>query len=432
MRIAILSTAALLFSLVLFSCKKDNPVVPPVEPPVVLKDTVTISVKGVTYRSIELNVQCSMNNSQYSIRLFRTLNSKDTLVAEYLITVRDTTIIDNNNGNGLQLNTEYSYFAVTKDTTGEIKDTSNTVNATTLAATSHNYTWQEFNIGDWQSTLYDVWGTDENDVWAVGIVYIDNKFYGGLHYNGTDWNPDSTFGGYAIYGFASNDIWVVGGGIFHFNGSFWDGIEERYPILNDNAPYTSLWGTSSNDMYFCNQWGKIIHWNGTKAEIIYDTGGYYITDIYGTGPDNIWVCGARSSSNWENLLLHFDGYSWIKDNTLPVQIFQAGGILSFNPRENFIAGNGIFQGYTDNWTHIPANINQSVSCIRGDKSNNIFASGAFSFIIHFNGVDWHIYTELSTPSGGALYGIIPLGNKVFAVGYNENGSAAKIIIGTKN
>ncbi len=419
--------------ILLSSCKKDNPVIPPVEPPPVIKDTLTISIEGTTHRSIELRVQSTTNDSSLKIKLLRIFNSAETQIAKYPILKTDTTIIDDNNGNGLQLNTEYSYYAVTEDTAGQRKDTSNQITVRTLAATSHNYTWQEYNIGNWQSVLYDVWGTDENNVWAVGTIIINDTAYGALKWNGIEWKAVKKNGGsQAVFGFSNTDIWLAGGGIFQFNGNTWVELTERYPVFNDNIPYTSLWGTSSNDMYFGSTRGKIIHWDGTKAEIIYDTGGYYITDIYGTGPDNIWVCGGRTSGNWDNLLLHYDGYTWIEDISLPVPILQAGSILTFNPRENYIVGNRILQGYTDHWTQIPGGLSYGAGCVRGDNSNNIFASGAFGFIIHFNGIDWHIYTELSTPSGGVLHGIFPIGNRVFAVGYNEDHSAAKIIIGTKN
>ena len=65
MKIAVLVLVLLFSSFILLSCKKDNPV----EPPINLKDTVTISVEGVTHRSIELNVKSTMNNYQFSIKL---------------------------------------------------------------------------------------------------------------------------------------------------------------------------------------------------------------------------------------------------------------------------------------------------------------------------------------------------------------------------
>ena len=104
-----------------------------------------------------------------SIRVLRNFNSITSTIAEYPILVKDTTIIDDDNGIGLLLDTTYTYFAVRVDSLGQLKDTSNIVTQKTLAPTSHNYTWQEFTIGDagFSNALYDVWGTDENNVWAL-------------------------------------------------------------------------------------------------------------------------------------------------------------------------------------------------------------------------------------------------------------------------
>ncbi len=258
-------TLGLTITIIFSSCKKDNPVIPPVEPPPVVKDTVTISVEGLTHRSIELRVQSTVNDSSLKVKLFRTFNSADTMAAEYPILVKDTTIIDDNSGEGLQLNTEYTYYAVTVDTAGEIKDTSSIITARTLAPTSHDYTWQEYTIGDF-GILYDVWGTDENNVYAVGDININNEYYGVLHYDGSSWDVVvDTVGGSAIYGFGPEDIWVIGGAVYHYTDNKWVRLDAsvnngHITILDDilfrNNPYTSIWGTSSSNLYLGNQVGK--------------------------------------------------------------------------------------------------------------------------------------------------------------------------------
>ena len=108
-------TLIIFLSLLIASCKKNNPVEPP--PPSAQKDTITISITGVTFRSVELRVETSTNVLNSTIELYRTGDNTDTLVAVYPITVTDTTIIDDRNGNGLTFNTEYSYYAVSRDST---------------------------------------------------------------------------------------------------------------------------------------------------------------------------------------------------------------------------------------------------------------------------------------------------------------------------
>jgi hypothetical protein len=288
------------------SCKDDLPVVPPDIPPdpIILKDTLAVSITDITHRSLTINVSTTQNNPGSVIKLFRSDNSSETLLAEYLIDVKDTSLIDDNNGAGLELNKEYSYYALRIDSLGERKDSSNIVTAATLNATSHEYTWEEFIIGEFQSSLYDVWGTDENNVYAVGTIIINDTAYSVIKWDGNSWKPEKKIGGQnAIYGFSETDIWSVGGGVEHYNGIEWVQIDSKsiggqgFPldsILHHNTPYTSLWGTSSSNMYFGNNKGKIIHWDGKKAKVLYDFG-IYITDINGTSEDNIWITGGGAN-----------------------------------------------------------------------------------------------------------------------------------------
>ena len=285
----------LLLLFVIYSgCKEDPPVVPPIVPPV-LKDSISVTITGTAHRSIEVKITTTAKNLNSVIEVYRQQSTTDTLIAEYPITITDTTITDDNNGNDLQIDTEYSYYAVRKDSLGERKDTSNNAVTKTLAATSFNYTWQEFSLGsgDNSNRLYDVWGTDENNVYAVGGVTINDTVYGILHWNGNQWNPVKKNGGFqAIIGFSATDIWAVGSGVWHFNGSVWEEYTHRDPIIQDNRGFTSVWGTSSNDLYFGSSGGTIVHWNGSKAQVVYtnpsivqvkDMDGYASDFIIGVG-----------------------------------------------------------------------------------------------------------------------------------------------------
>ena len=113
-----------------------------------LKIQLLVSVESFTHRSITIKIQSTANSPQSSIRVLRNFNSITTTIAEYPIQLKDTMIIDDDNGTGLLLDTTYTYFAVRVDSLGQLKDTSNIVSQKTLAPTSHNYTWQEFIIGD--------------------------------------------------------------------------------------------------------------------------------------------------------------------------------------------------------------------------------------------------------------------------------------------
>ena len=53
---------------------------------------------------------------------------------------------------------------------------SNEVSATTMDTTSHNFTWQTFEFGQHSSSvLYDVAIINENNIWAVGEIYMNDS-----------------------------------------------------------------------------------------------------------------------------------------------------------------------------------------------------------------------------------------------------------------
>ncbi|HMU43142.1 MAG TPA: hypothetical protein PKA80_07565, partial [Ignavibacteriaceae bacterium] len=315
---------------------------------------------------------------------------------------------------------------------GEEKDTSNIVTQKTLAPTSHDYTWQEYTFGDagYPNTLYDVWGTDENNVWVVGGMEINGIFYGGLHWDGIQWNPDSTVGGSVIFGFSSNDIWVAGGGIFYYDGAKWNGIEDTDEILHDNVPYTSLWGTSSSDMYFGNAWGKIIHWDGVKAEDMGIDAESGIWDIWGFSKNEIYAVSGDVLNSYGELF-RYNGFEWVTIRTGSYSTFNAdtyGPFISVwgsDPSEIYLAALKMERKIKENWL-TDYDFDVLITIVRGSASNNVFAAGYFGVIGHFNGLDWQKY-EL--PVSIFFYGAMVFKDIVYLVG--DNNSQAVIYRGNK-
>ena len=425
----------LLLIFVSHSCKEDSPVIPP--PPLVLKDTITIAVTDVTHRSASLNVQCTMNNVQSLVRLYRLFNSSETLVSEFPITAQDTTIIDDNNGTGLQLNTNYFYYAVRIDTTGERKDTSNIVETATLDTTSHNYTWQEYVIGEWQSALYDVWGTDENNVYAVGIIRMNGQNYSVLHYDGVEWSPiEDTVGGSSIFGVSSTDIWVVGGGVYHLENGEWTRKDAKSvnnqlipldAVLFNNSPYTSVWGTSSSNLYLGNEWGKIIHWDGSKASVVSSSEGETIKNIDGISSD--FIIGVGTDLTPPGITVYYNGLSWSNypnvDNT-----YSLNSVAIINQKNICFGGDGIFQTKRGGFSKI-VSTGYYVRDIEYNKATGeIVAAGDFDGVHIYNGMRWKSFKEEITNSSTSYFGIFTVNNKVFCVG--RNNSQAVIVIGTRN
>jgi hypothetical protein len=235
-------------------------------------------------------------------------------------------------------------------------------------------------------------------------------------------------GGTTIYGFSESDIWVAGGGIFHYNGIKWTGVEDTDPVLHNNTPYTSLWGTSSSNLYLGSEGGKIIHWDGIKAEVVLDLG-IWIRDINGTGVNNIWATAVKSS-DFIDIILHYNGFNW-EQVQLPTGFAFLRSVMPFNDQEAIVGGNGMYYRLTNGgWEDLRFVVLGSIQRIRGNTASDVFAVGGYGTVTHYNGIDLHFYDELYTPSGGINYGVYTTGNKVFIVGTNEDNTKSKIIIGT--
>ncbi|MDZ7767256.1 MAG: hypothetical protein U5K00_23050 [Melioribacteraceae bacterium] len=83
----------------------------------------------------------------------------------------------------------YSYRAVINDTV------TSEATAVTMDTTSHDFTYEIFEFGEHgNSILRDVAIIDENNIWAVGAIYLkdstganDSKAYNAVHWDGSEW-----------------------------------------------------------------------------------------------------------------------------------------------------------------------------------------------------------------------------------------------------
>jgi hypothetical protein len=148
-----------------------------------------------------------------------TLNRDNKEVQKFTLSSSPQTI----RNDSLNPNTTYNYRITSN---GE----ESTAEAVTLDTTSHNFTWQTWTFGGQAGscTLYDVAIINENDIWAVGEIYMldslgqpDPLPYNAVHWNGKDWELKRiqfyTFcgqqhtGSYptkSIFAFNPNDIWI--------------------------------------------------------------------------------------------------------------------------------------------------------------------------------------------------------------------------------
>jgi len=108
---------------------------------------------------------------------------------------------------------------------------------------------------------------------------------------------------YSVWGSSADDVWAVGslGAIRHITPA-----DERWQIVPSPTQVTlrSIWGSGPNDIWAVGEQGTILHWDGTSftassAELPLgrkpDLNG-----VWGSGPNDVWIVG-------DGIALHYTG-----------------------------------------------------------------------------------------------------------------------------
>ena len=305
--------------------------------------------------------------------------------------------------------------------------TSNKISATTLDTTSHNFSWQtfEFGIQTNVSRLFDVAIINENDIWAVGEIYMNDSLgqsirYNAVHWNGSNWEfkriyyygacsavtyPPLT----AIWAFDENNIVVTNGGsIGWFNGSTINLDCRVNPLLT--GAINKLWGSSSNDLYAVGGAGNIVHYkNGSWTKIESGTS-LFLADIAVNNSNELFTCGLNMSTVDGIIVKSDNGINFStlveSDNISPSQLFKPklyGTISSIcfdQSNTLYAAGNIVYQYKLGRWDYLsslPENYiggnpgafyRGYVYKIRANASNDIWIAGDRNTLKHFNGSTW--------------------------------------------
>ncbi len=330
---------------------------------------------------------------------------------------------------------------------------SNELSVTTMDTTSHNFTWQTWTFGGQAGScaLYDVAIIDENNIWAVGEIYMNDSLgqpdpnaYNAIHWDGQSWELKRiyTYSSCSAVDFAplkaiwafsdTNFVVTNGAGLWWFDGKTYKSDCRIKPLLT--GAINKLWGSSSNDLYAVGSNGSIAHWDGRKWTKIESGTDLEFLDIYGakdpkTGDQQILaVCTRNLPLN--KAIYKIDGNTATQISSTPIQweLFSCWFVPN---RHYYVVGSGIYEKKFLNdslWKNEPLDITHyGTSGIRGNGINDVFVAGAFGEFLHFNGVSWKSFINETGWFSGSYGGIAVKNNLVVTVGYE--GAQAKILIG---
>ena len=155
-------------------------------------------------------------------------------------------------------------------------------------------------VVDFEWGLYDVWGSADDDVYAVGY---DGTL---LHYDGSAWETITTDGDdavwlNAVWGSSDSDVYASGsvGALIHYDGTDWEIIPTK-----TGQSLWDVWGTSDTDIFLVGASGAIAQYDGSSFSWTDLDIEKTLYSVWGTGPDNVYAAG------WGGEILHYDGTTW--------------------------------------------------------------------------------------------------------------------------
>jgi hypothetical protein len=207
-------------------------------------------------------------------------------------------------------------------------------------------------------TIRGIWGTSSSNVYAVGGISQAGFI---IRYDGTSWSTimdDLDFIPYAIHGTGSDDIYIVGDRVMHFNGTewntealdlpstlyavwandehvfvagssgfmrylnkrtAWNPLDFKHMNSGTNSAVTSILGFSSKEIFMGDLDGNLLSYDGTKWSIKDSNVASKIIAIWGTSANNMYLTSRDE-------ILHWDGVSYrTLDNILEHKIFSIWG-----------------------------------------------------------------------------------------------------------
>ncbi|MCZ2269001.1 MAG: glucosyl transferase, partial [Ignavibacteriales bacterium] len=448
----------LIFLLSLTTCSTTEPPPPPDETKPVL--TLSFDKKSCTELWIKLTTKDLTLPSELTLKQYNPTG--DSISQSFILNTKDSLLyIDS-----LFPNKTYKFLI----TMQQSNNASNELSVTTMDTTSHNFSYQTFEFGEPltgnSSRLYDVAIINENNIWAVGEIYVNDSLgqadpipYNVARWNGIEWELKRinfpvvcgqsnliSYPSRSINVFNDNEIWMSTGG--DKIAVIKEGIQINQFCLpsNLNMSINKIWGVDKNNTYIIGNEGKVGYYNGTSWSSVTSGTTLPLTDIYGKDDNEVYAVGINvSEAKGVVLKGNSNGFSVMinseimNENELFNKLFGSLDAIWLDENNTlYTAGNLMFQHKNNKWDYVrslPENYiggnpgtyyRGFISSIRGNTSNDYVIAGDRNTLKHFNGISWQQIGLPYNPQSQISLIAKQKGNTVVAVG--SNGSNAFIIL----
>ena len=400
--------------LTFWACPKPEPII---EPP--RDTTIHLELIDTWTTSVTLKISVEDTTEAWNFALSR----NGSIVHEGFVDKADTVLVDE----GLGVATDYSYSAYFIEN-ANIKDSSLTITTTTMDTTSHDFTWTIDTLGTYGGRLNDVHIVNEDDIWVVGQIIMDDpdsswngtgtETFNAAHWDGIEWEmikiSNGTAEAKAIHYFSEDDIWSTYGGY----PAYWDGNEWKWYHLHsmgiDAGIITSIWGTSSDNMYFVGYNGGIVHYDGANFTIMESGTDVNLREVHGSIDRNtdeltVWATGWGDSNLYNSpgvLLKYVSSIGWqkiIDQKATPFDVSYRNllsSVFSISSDEIMITANSsVYNLHTSEESYYFTNfLNFSYAFIydiAGNSKADLMIAGDYVNLWHYNGFSWFNYADLN-------------------------------------
>lgn len=309
--------------------------------------------------------------------------------------------------------------------------------------------------GDVASDLYEVWGAESNDVFAVGaggtVIHWDGTRWTAMqtptekplralwgttgedvfaasedslfHYDGDSWRPIGSTGDVPVTdltGSASNELFAVGDHLFvRYDGTRWETLSSDDFNFYWPPSYGGVWAAYSGDVYAVGRGYRgsdgvnrplMVRYDGSEVTRVdlptnalrstYDD--LQLADVRGTAPDAIVAVGAVHHAN-ENesgpYALHYNGEEWTEMSVADGLAGSFHDVWGSASGQWFAVGGrssaGLIARFDGSvWRHM-ASDHRQLHSIWGARQSAIFAVGEEGLALHYDGSDWR---QVETPA----------------------------------
>ena len=279
---------------------------------------------------------------------------------------------------------------------------SNSLSVTTMDTTNHDFIFETYTFGGnaGSCALYDVARINENNIWAVGEIYVADTSingyttYGAVHWDGQVWELKKLFYNTnipvtprGIFVINPTEIYLASGSIFRWNGSS-STVQLVYSRLNlpdPNATIEKLWGSSGSSIYGVGNVGTIVHYNGQSWQRIESGTNLNIGDIWGISDGD---GGYYKYLAADNAMLIINEYGNLQ-RVITEQGHTLSSVWGISEKLLYTAGgNGLSLYKNYNWEKINKPDVNTIYNVRGQGHNDVFGLSSTFNLLHFNGYSW--------------------------------------------